>query len=246
MNDREQFRTGVIKPVECFSEGWELIKDNYWLIFAITLVGFLIAGIVPFGVLLGAMFCGIYYAIGEKYEGREPKFEHLFKGFSFFGASLVATLVWIVPLTIGFLIGYIPLILMQFQFGGRGRQPDPETVFATLTFTLIVFAITTIIWIFIHPFIMLVYQIITEKNVSGFEALKMSFRAVWGNLGGMVGLLVLNMLAYTAGALLCGIGAYFVLPVIFANTYVAYRKIFPSQPERGFNDPPPPNAYQNL
>ncbi|MEJ7699458.1 MAG: hypothetical protein WKF71_07405 [Pyrinomonadaceae bacterium] len=56
-----QFKTGVIRPVECMKEGWELIKDQYWLIFAITLVGMIIASVVPFGILFGAMMCGIYY-----------------------------------------------------------------------------------------------------------------------------------------------------------------------------------------
>lgn len=58
-NNREQFRTGVIKPVECFKEGWELIKDRYWLFFAITLVGFFLGGLVPFFIIMGALMCGI-------------------------------------------------------------------------------------------------------------------------------------------------------------------------------------------
>lgn len=239
-----EMRKGVIRPVECFREGWDLIKDRYWLFFGITLVGFLIAGAVPFCILMGAMFCGIYYALGEKYEGREPEFGHLFKGFDVFFPSLIATVIWAIPLTIGFFVGYVPLIFLQFSLEGN-RPPDMDAVFATLMFVLIVFGVLMIAWIFFHPFIMLVYQIIMDRKVSGFEGLKLSFRGVWANLGGMVGLLVLNMLAYTVGALLCGIGAYFVLPLIFANTYIAYRKIFPAETSRNFN-PPPPGAYQNL
>jgi len=45
-----EFRTGVIKPIECVKEGWELIKSDYWLLFAVTLVG----------VLIGAMTLYIY------------------------------------------------------------------------------------------------------------------------------------------------------------------------------------------
>jgi len=26
-----EFRSGVISPVECVKEGWQLIKDQYWL-----------------------------------------------------------------------------------------------------------------------------------------------------------------------------------------------------------------------
>ncbi len=39
-----QFRTGVISPIECVKEGFELIKKDYWLLFAIGLVGGLIGG----------------------------------------------------------------------------------------------------------------------------------------------------------------------------------------------------------
>ncbi len=36
-----EFNTGVIRPVECMKEGWELIKDEYWLFLGITFVGML-------------------------------------------------------------------------------------------------------------------------------------------------------------------------------------------------------------
>lgn len=237
------FRTGVISPVECFKEGWELIKDRYWLFFAITLVGFLIASFVPFCIILGPMFCGIYVPIAEKYHGREPRFEQLFEGFKYFVPSLIATLIWAIPLQAGFLFAYIPIVAAQFSL--NSSNPDPQILLGALTFSGIVFVIVLLIWIFVHPFLMLTYQIILEQKLSGWEAFKLGARAVWKNLGGMVGLLVLNVLAYSVGALFCGIGAYFVLPLIFANTYVAYKKIFPTGESPNMN-PPPPNYYQGI
>ncbi len=79
-----EFKTGVIRPVECMKEGWELIKDQYWLFFAITLVGLIIASAIPFGILIGAMFCGIYYCLFQKMNGQAMTFEGLFKGFEYF------------------------------------------------------------------------------------------------------------------------------------------------------------------
>ncbi len=29
---QDEFTTGAIQPVECFKEGWEIIKDEYWLL----------------------------------------------------------------------------------------------------------------------------------------------------------------------------------------------------------------------
>jgi hypothetical protein len=236
-----QFNKGVVKPMECFREGWELIKDRYWLFFGVTAVGFIIASIVPFCIVLGAMMCGIYYPLFEKSEGRNVEFAQLFKGFEKFMPSLMATLPWAIPLQIVFLVAYIPLIFAQAMI--QSKAVPPETVFSILIFSLVALLVVMIIWIFFHPFLMFVYQIITEHQISGWQALKLGFKSVWANLGGVVGLLVLNVLAYSLGALLCGIGAYFVLPLIFANTFVAYRKVFPKTNQQNFNNPPPPSAF---
>ena len=42
MMNGDQFNRGAIRPVECVKEGWELIKNDYWLLFAVALVGGLI------------------------------------------------------------------------------------------------------------------------------------------------------------------------------------------------------------
>ncbi|MBC7901264.1 MAG: hypothetical protein H7070_14555, partial [Saprospiraceae bacterium] len=68
-----EFRTGVIKPIEVYKEAWEMIKDQYWIVFAVTLVGMLIGGAVPI-VLIGPMMCGIYLVLFQKHEGRPVDF----------------------------------------------------------------------------------------------------------------------------------------------------------------------------
>ena len=47
------YQANAVRPVECIKGGWNLIKDRYWLIFAMVLVGLLIASAIPFGILLG-------------------------------------------------------------------------------------------------------------------------------------------------------------------------------------------------
>lgn len=235
------FNKGVVKPLECFKEGWELIKDRYWLFFFITAVGFIIASVIPFCIVLGAMMCGIYYPLFEKSEGRNVEFGQLFKGFDKFMPSLIATLPWAIPLQIGFLVAYIPLVAVQPML--ESKMATPETVFSILIFSSGALIVLLIIWAFFHPFLMFVYQIITEHQISGWQAFKLGIKSVWENLGGVVGLLVLNVISYSVGALFCGIGAYFVLPLIFANTFVAYRKVFPKVNQANFNAPPMPNAF---
>lgn len=236
-----QFNKGVVRPMECFREGWELIKDRYWLFFAITAIGFIIASIVPFCIILGAMMCGIYYPLIEKSEGRNVEFAQLFKGFDKFLPSLIATLPWAIPLQIGFIVAYVPIVIGQVML--ESGKSNPESALTFVMIGLGILMVIMLIWIFFHPFLMFTYQIIIEHQISGWEGFKLGVRAVWGNLGGVVGLLVINVLAYSVGVLLCGVGAYFVLPLIFANTFVAYRKVFPKVNQSNFGVPPPPSAF---
>ena len=53
-----EFTTGQIRATECVREAWAIIKDDYWLLFAIAIVGAMIGGISLY-VLIGAMICGI-------------------------------------------------------------------------------------------------------------------------------------------------------------------------------------------
>src|ERR1041385_1083243 len=106
-----EFRTHVIKPVECVKEAWEIIKPDYWLLFAITLVGVLIGGMTLY-ILLGGMVCGIYYVYLKKIDSRGPVvFDELWKGMSWILPGLIVTAFIIVPMLVVYGFIYVPLIL---------------------------------------------------------------------------------------------------------------------------------------
>ena len=112
------FKTGVIRPVEIYKESWEMIKDQYWLIFAITLVGMLIGGAVPV-ILIGPMICGIYLCLFQKVDGQEVKFDLIFKGFEYFMPSLLVSVFIVVPVIILLFTVYVPMI------GNIAKPADP-------------------------------------------------------------------------------------------------------------------------
>ncbi len=238
-----EFKTGVIRPVECMREGWELIKDQYWLFFAITLVGMLIAGVVPFGILLGAMFCGIYYCLFQKISGHRMTFEGLFKGFDYLVPSLIATLVFIIPAIILGVLAYIPLIMMQISMM-NSKNPNPNEIFAYFGFFAVEMVALWLVLGTIHAFLLFAYPLIIEYKLSGIEAFKLSAKAVWKNLGGVVGFIALEVALVIVGYLLCFVGVYLTLPLMFAGALVAYRKVFPPLNSENFNVPPPPSAFQ--
>lgn len=104
-----EFTTGQIRPFECFREGWELIKPQYWIIFGITVVGLIIAGFIPFGIALGAAYCGIYFAIFKLIRGERVEFGDLFKGLNYFVPALIAILIFIIPVFVFRIISCISI-----------------------------------------------------------------------------------------------------------------------------------------
>lgn len=242
-----QFKTGVIRPIECMKEGWELIKDQYWLIFAITLVGMLIAGAVPFGILLGVMMCGIYFCLFQKLRGQTVAFEGLFKGFDYFGPGFVASLVLIVPAVILGFIAYTPLILMQISMI-NSKNPDPSMIFGYLSFFGIGIIVLFIVLATLNICLFFAYPLIIEHGLSGTAAFKLSARAVWNNLSGVIGFVLLEVAMAITGYALCLVGVYLMMPIMFAGALICYRKVFPAL--NSFNNPssnipPSPSAYQS-
>src|SRR5688572_24557186 len=104
-----EFRTGVISPVECVKEGFELIKNDFWLMLAIWLVGGLIGGLT-FGIVTGAMMCGTFYCYLRKIDGQPVKFDDLWKGMQWFLPGLIVMAIIIVPIFFVYAGFYMPFI----------------------------------------------------------------------------------------------------------------------------------------
>lgn len=238
--DHFEFRTGVIRPVECYKEAWEMIKDQYWLVFAIVLVGMIIGSLVPI-IILGPMMCGIYLCLLDKVEGREISFDRLFKGFDHFIPSFILTIIIMAPVVVMVILIYVPLIAMAMA-GPRMNESEMLSFFAGV---IIFEVIVAVIMVCIHTLLLFSYPLIADKRVSAWQSIKLSSKAVWANLSGVAGLFGVAMILVIIGYLMLCIGIYLVIPIIFAANAVAYRKIFP----RGSDPsamPPSPNFYKGI
>lgn len=235
-----EFRTGVIKPVEVYKEAWELIKDQYWLIFAVTLVGMIIGSAVPV-VLIGPMMCGIYLVLFSKYEGRQVDFGELFKGFEYFLPSLILSVLIMVPVFIMLIGIYVPMIAMALA----GPRMSEEELFLFIGGTVAVELVFAVIMVCLHTLLMFAFPLLVDKKIGAVQAIKLSARAVWKNMSGVVGLFLVGFVVALAGYLILCVGIYLTIPLILAAQTVAYRKVFPARGTPDFN-PPPPNAYQGL
>lgn len=239
--DNTEFRTGVIRPVECVKEGWELIKSDYWLLFAITLVGMLLGGITMY-ILFGALICGVFLAFLKKVDGWPVMFDDLWKGMNYFGPGLVVTLFIVVPFIIFYFAIYISVI------GGLivGSQAGEAGLVGMMIVVGILDLIFVIAMVCFHTLLMFAYPLIVDRNLGAIAAMKTSARAVWQNLSGVVGLLCVNFGLVFLGYLALCIGLYFVIPVIIAGNVVAYRKVFPPMNANPGQFPPPPSTYQGF
>lgn len=234
-----QFNTGVIRPVECFKEGWELIKPDYWMLFAVGLVGGLIGGISMY-ILMGAMACGIYYTYLKRIDSRQPvSFDDLWKGFGWWLPGFVVTLFIVVPLAVIYIVIYIPLIMSAVM----GSKMSSDELAPLLLGAGLVDLVLAVIIVCFHTLLVFSFPLIVDRNLGAIKAMTTSARAVWKNLGGVVGLILVQFVLVFAGALACFVGIYFVIPIVIAGNVVAFRKVFPALSPQNLN-PPPPNYQQ--
>jgi hypothetical protein len=233
-----EIRTGVIRPVECMKEGWELIKSDYWILFAITLVGAIIGGATLY-ILLGAMICGISYCYLQKIDGRPVAFDGLWKGLQWWLPGLIVTIFMVGPLLIFYGIIFSPLILAAVMGGNLSE----DELMGLLVGAFAVDLIFLVVMVCFHTLLMFAFPLVVDRQLGALAAIKTSARAVWKNLGGVAGLYGVAFVLSLLGALACGVGVYFVIPIIMAGNLVAYRKVFPSNLNN--QQPPPPFSYQN-
>src|SRR5580765_3453574 len=127
MSALPSFNRKAVRPVECLEGGFAAIKDQYWLFVAISLVGMLIAGVVPLGILMGPIMCGIYLTLFRHMRGGKIEFSMLFKGFDHFVESLIATLLYFIPILLVMLPFYGVMVAAMFFFSRHnqaGGQPS--------------------------------------------------------------------------------------------------------------------------
>jgi len=236
------FNHRAIAPIECFKEGWELIKDSYWLFFGISVVGTLIGGMFAI-VLMGPMMCGIFICLLE-YQRRQPiEFSMVFKGFDDFLPALLVQLIKSVPMIIVMAPFYIFWMGMVFSSLPRHVDPGPEFMFTIFGFEILFFGLLMLVHFFVEIVALFAFPLIVDRKLPAMDALKLSWAASRANLSGVIGLLLLDGVFKFAGMLLCVVGFYFYLPLSFAAYTVAYRKVFADLGPMTYSPPPPPQSW---
>lgn len=238
-----EFKRNAVEPVECIKAGWNLIRSQYWLFVGMTVVGIIIGSVVPLGILMGPMMCGIYLALFQTRRGQPIEFGLLFKGFDYFGDAVVATLLHLVPVLVIFIPSYLLFYVGMFAvIGTSGGEPDPAALLGFFGFMIIFWLVIMVAIIVLSVIFTFAYPLIVDRRMSGLNAVKLSVRAGFANFWRLLGMLLLTGLLTFVGVLFCYVGAFLVMPVSFAAIAMAYEQVFGLGEVRP-NVPPPPPSF---
>jgi|ERR1043166_5926391 uncharacterized membrane protein len=223
--DAYSFKAGALRPMACLREGWQLIRQDFWLFFGITVLGVFIANLAAL-ILAGPLMCGIHYCYLRHERSQRVELSMLFRGFDYFVPGLLATLIltaiFLLPTLITVFGSYAAFVVGMI----RNAPPEPGMFVWPFVLAAAVYALCSLLLGLLRAFFLFTYPLIVDRKLEGWDAVKLSARAAWSNLGGIIVLTILIEVITLAGLLVCYVGALFCLPLIFAMISTAYRQVF--------------------
>lgn len=244
MTPEISFRRGVVEPVECIKGGWELIKNQYWLFVGMTFIGVLIGSAVPI-ILMGPMMCGLNLAFFKTRRGESIEFGTLFKGFDYFGQSVIVSLLHTVPILVVVIPAYILFyVSMIVSVAAQGNEPSPAPFFGVMAVFFLFWMVVMVLIIVISVGFIFAYPLIVDRKLRAIDAVKLSFRAALANFWRILGMMLLTGLMSMVGVLACYVGAFLVMPIGYAAIAKAYEQVFGLSEGAEFSNlPPPPPVF---
>jgi len=84
---------------------------------------------------------------------------------------------------------------------------------------------------------------VIDRQVGAIEAITLSARAAFSNIGGLILLFILGFFVTLLGLIAFCVGLLVAIPVLWVANAVAYRMVFPKLNQNVWTTPPPPTAY---
>jgi uncharacterized membrane protein len=235
------FHRGAIDASACITNGWALVKPNYWMYFGIGLLAMVMVACVPCVnvIVMGPVTAGVYFVMLRAMRGEPVEFSMMFKGFEKFVPTMVIGIIQSVPGIIyqGVQFSFdIGRILSQIGAGSRRGGGDLYQIsdeagiaiagglIALYLVFIVGFIIFSIAWGVTFAFAL---PLAIEHGLGPVEAIKLSAQAGWSNVGGLIFLMVLLFLLAMAGVFALCVGVFFVIPIVYAAYAFAYRQVFP-------------------
>ncbi|MBX3281531.1 MAG: hypothetical protein KF756_03550 [Acidobacteria bacterium] len=250
-----QFQRSAIDASGAFSSAWEQVKENYGTYLGAAVVCWIMLGCFSCisWFLMGPVMGGIFY-LASKGHRREPvEFGMMFEGFKKFVPLMVVGLIQAIPtiiitiVNLGMNMGRFGLLMSnpeamrQAQRAGEIGGAEAAMSIAFLVFYFI-FLVISAIWGLITYFAI---PLVMEYDLSPIAAVKLSGRAAFANIGGVIAVVLFAVLVGIIGILLLCVGIILVsVPVILVANAIVFWQVFPRQdrPDQYFA-PPPPGTY---
>ena len=244
-----QYQSGAIDSGECVGNAWTLVTRRFWLYIGVAVVTMLFVGCVPFvgSLLFGPVLGGFYYIALRDMRGEPVDFGMMFKGFEKFVPLMVVGLIQAAPGLVATILQYTVDIarIAGDSSSDINFYQSRGAVLAGISTAIVIFAVVLaligLVWSVALSFAV---PLVLEHDLGVGDALVTSAKAALSNVGGMILLLILEILVMIAGILALCIGIFVAIPVVYAANVFAYRQVFPYFNQTNFNTgPPPPEAY---
>src|SRR5438132_3051841 len=128
-----------------------------------TVVGILIGSAVPLGILMGPMMCGIFLALFNQMRCDSVEFSTLFKGFDYFGQSLIASLLHFIPIVIVMLPFNLMFFVGAILSTPRERGEEAATSGFFIGLVLIGALVMFLVVVIFGVLFMFAYPLIVER-----------------------------------------------------------------------------------
>ena len=240
------FRRNAVEPIECINRAWVLVKDQYWLFVGMTAIAVLIGSAIPLGILMGPMMCGLYLSFFNKRRGEPIELGTLFKGFDYFGPSVVATLLHVIPILAIVIPAYIVFyVVFIVSMTVQGNEPNPGAMLGLLGMFTMFWIVMFFVIIIISIGFTFVYPLLVDRKMAAMDAIKLSFKAAMANFWRLLLLMILTGMLSIAGVVLCYVGVFLAFPVTYGALAMAYEQVFGlAEPgDIAPNVPPPPPSF---
>jgi hypothetical protein len=242
------FNRGAIEASECFTSAWGLVTRRFGLYIGAGLITVLLISCIPIVnfILMGPMMGGFAYLVLRDMRDEPVDFGMIFKGFEKFLPLMVVGLIQAIPGIIFQIIQWT-VDIGKMATGGRSQSASqmPDLSMYLVGPVVIVFIgyfIFSIIW---HAALVFAVPLIVEHDVSVGEAIRLSFSAVFSNVGGLIVLFLLASVVGLLGVLAICLGIFVAIPVIYTANVLAYSMVFPRADTAINYAPPSPDAYDD-
>lgn len=214
-------------PFDIFRRAMQLLSGRYWVFMAFTCFSLLIAGMIPFALLVGPVMVGLFLCLKRCEQGAMFDINTLLKGMEKFLDSFLVIVMMIVVNLLVTLPLVVGIILLLFSQVAPGREPS---FFLLVSGIILLGTLANLVSLLARLPFLFCFQLLADRNITAIEAVKLSANAVWTNLSSLIVLCVLGAVMYFIAIMMCIIPVFFFIPFWIAVSFVVYRDLFPQQP----------------